>query len=48
MKKQDLQVRLKAALLEHKIRLRSKNAADRGLAKVERIIAKLKEKLNDS
>ncbi len=40
-----LKVKLKAALIECKIRARSKNAADRALAKVSRQIEMLKGKL---
>ena len=41
-----LRVKLKAAQAEKIIRVRTKNAADRGLLKVERIITKLEGRLN--
>lgn len=43
-----LQVKLKAARAEKIIRQRTKNAADRGLLKVERIISKLEGRLNEN
>ncbi len=43
-----LQVKLKAARAEKIIRQRTKNAADRGLLKVERIISKLESRLNEN
>ena len=43
-----LRVKLKIAQAEKTIRLRAKNAADRGLLKVERIITKLEGRLNEN
>lgn len=43
-----LQVKLKAARAEKIIRQRNKNAADRSLLKVERIISKLESRLNEN